>query len=113
MKIEGVGTGAVLMRCPPALLGGADPGPLLRDIAEELAEDAKSIALERKLDAAIARLACHGRPTVLKLDAAALERMFGRRQVIGIVSRETRPAILIAFSEPPSEAAWLENAHPP
>ena len=111
MKIEGFGTGAVLVRSLPALLGGADPASLLRDMAEALSEDAKSIVLERKLDAAIARLVCHGsiragrrlaaaemdallrqmeatpraatcshgRPTVLKLDRAALERMFGRR----------------------------------
>lgn len=111
LEIEGFGAGAVLVRSLPALLGGADPAPLLRDMAEELAVDAESTALERKLDAAIARLACHGsiragrrmnaaemdallrqmeatpraatcshgRPTVLKLDAAALERMFGRR----------------------------------
>jgi DNA mismatch repair protein MutL len=111
LEIEGFGAGAVLVRSLPALLGAADPAPLLRDMAEELAVDAESIALERKLDAAIARLACHGsiragrrlnaaemdallrqmeatpraatcshgRPTVLKLDAAGLERMFGRR----------------------------------
>ncbi|MCA3323094.1 MAG: DNA mismatch repair endonuclease MutL [Roseomonas sp.] len=111
LEIESFGAGAVLVRSLPALLGAADPAPLLRDMAEELAVDAESIALERKLDAAIARLACHGsiragrrlnaaemdallrqmeatpraatcshgRPTVLKLDAAALERMFGRR----------------------------------
>lgn len=111
LEIEGFGAGAVLVRSLPALLGAADPAPLLRDMAEELAVDAESTALERKLDAAIARLACHGsiragrrmnaaemdallrqmeatpraatcshgRPTVLKLDAAALERMFGRR----------------------------------
>jgi len=111
LEIESFGAGAVLVRSLPALLGAADPAPLLRDMAEELAEDAESTALDRKLDAAIARLACHGsiragrrlnaaemdallrqmeatpraatcshgRPTVLKLDAAALERMFGRR----------------------------------
>jgi len=111
LEIEGFGAGAVLVRSLPVLLGAADPAPLLRDIAEELAVDAESIALERKLDAAIARLACHGsiragrrlnaaemdallrqmeatpraatcshgRPTVLKLDAAGLGRMFGRR----------------------------------
>jgi DNA mismatch repair protein MutL len=111
LEIEGFGAGAILVRSLPALLGAADPAPLLRDMAEELAEDAESTALDRKLDAAIARLACHGsiragrrlnaaemdallrqmeatpraatcshgRPTVLKLDRAALERMFGRR----------------------------------
>ena len=47
------------MQSLPALLGAADLAPLLRDMAEELAVDAESTALERKLDAAIARLACH------------------------------------------------------
>jgi len=111
LEIESFGAGAVLVRSLPALLGAADPAPLLRDMTEELAADAESTTLERKLDAAIARLACHGsiragrrmnaaemdallrqmeatpraatcshgRPTVLKLDVAALERMFGRR----------------------------------
>ena len=111
LEIESFGAGAVLVRSLPALLGAADPALLLRDMTEELAADAESTALERKLDAAIARLACHGsiragrrmnaaemdallrqmeatpraatcshgRPTVLKLDTAALERMFGRR----------------------------------
>ena len=54
-----IGAGAVLMQSLPALLGAADLAPLLRDMAEELAVDAESTALERKLDAAIARLACH------------------------------------------------------
>jgi DNA mismatch repair protein MutL len=100
------------VRALPALLGRApDPAPLLRDLAEELAEDGAPLALERRLDAAIARLACHGsvragrrlqpaemdallrameatpraatcshgRPTVLKLGPAELEKLFGRR----------------------------------
>jgi DNA mismatch repair protein MutL len=111
LEIEGFGPGAVLVRALPALLGPADPAPLLRDLAEELAECDEALALERRLDAAVARLACHGsvragrrltppemdallrqmeatpraatcshgRPTFLRLDAAALERLFGRR----------------------------------
>ncbi len=111
LDIEGFGAGAVLVRAMPALLGAPDPAPLLRDLAEELAELGEAASLQRRLDAAVARLACHGsvragrrllpaemdallrameatpraatcshgRPTVLRLDAAALERMFGRR----------------------------------
>jgi DNA mismatch repair protein MutL len=111
LEIEGFGGGAVLVRALPALLGAPDPAPLLRDLAEELAELGEAASLQRRLDAAVARLACHGsvragrrllpaemdallrameatpraatcshgRPTVLRLDAAALERMFGRR----------------------------------
>jgi DNA mismatch repair protein MutL len=112
LEIEGFGPGAVLVRALPALLGPApDPAPLLRDLAAELAESGEALALERRLDAAIARMACHGsvragrrllpaemdallrameatpraatcshgRPTVLRLGVAELERLFGRR----------------------------------
>ncbi len=111
LEIEGFGAGAVLVRALPALLGNPEPAPLLKDLAEELAELGEAASLQRRLDAAVARLACHGsvragrrltaaemdallrameatpraatcshgRPTVLRLDAAALERMFGRR----------------------------------
>jgi len=44
----------------PAALGTPDPGPLLRDVADELAEQNESTALQARLDAVIARLACHG-----------------------------------------------------
>jgi DNA mismatch repair protein MutL len=60
LEIEGFGPGAVLVRAMPALLGAPDPAPLLRDLAEELAEWEEATALDRKLDAAVARLACHG-----------------------------------------------------
>jgi len=60
LELEGFGPGAVLVRALPALLGPADPAPLLRDLAEEIAEFDAALALERRLDAAIARLACHG-----------------------------------------------------
>ncbi|WP_149538739.1 DNA mismatch repair endonuclease MutL [Siccirubricoccus phaeus] len=111
LEIEGFGPGAVLVRALPALLGPADPGPLLRDVAAELAAEGEAVALEKRLDAAIARLACHGsvragrrltppemdallrqmeatpraatcshgRPTFLRLGAAELEKLFGRR----------------------------------
>ena len=111
LEIEGFGGGAVLVRGMPALLGNPDPAPLLRDLAEELADGQGPAALADRVDAAIARIACHGsvragrrlapaemdallraleatpraatcshgRPTVLKLDRAGLERLFGRR----------------------------------
>jgi DNA mismatch repair protein MutL len=109
LEIEAFG-GAVLVRSLPALLGTADPAAMLRDLAAELAEWGEGTAVEARLDAAIARLACHGsiragrrlslpemeallrameatpraatcshgRPTFLRLDGAALARMFGR-----------------------------------
>jgi DNA mismatch repair protein MutL len=60
LEIEGFGPGAVMVRAMPAVLGAADPAPLLRDIAEELAEAEESTALDARLDAVIARMACHG-----------------------------------------------------
>jgi len=60
LEIEGFGAGAVLVRAMPALLGAPDPAPLLRDIAEELAECGETTALAARLDAVIARMACHG-----------------------------------------------------
>ena len=46
LEIEGFGPGAVLVRALPALLGPADPAPLLRDLAEELAAFAEATALD-------------------------------------------------------------------
>jgi DNA mismatch repair protein MutL len=60
VEIESFGPGAVLVRALPAALGAPEPAPLLRDIADELAEAGESTALETRLDAIIARLACHG-----------------------------------------------------
>jgi DNA mismatch repair protein MutL len=60
LEIEGFGPGAVLVRALPALLGTPEPAPLLKDLAAELAEAEEATALDARLDAAIARLACHG-----------------------------------------------------
>ncbi|HVB68528.1 MAG TPA: DNA mismatch repair protein MutL, partial [Acetobacteraceae bacterium] len=74
LEIESFGAGAVLIRALPALLGAPDPTPLLHDLAEELAaweadgetqaagptEAPPVAALRARLDAAVARLACHG-----------------------------------------------------
>jgi len=111
LEIEAFGGAAVLVRALPAALGPADPAPLLRDLADELAEQDEATALDARLDAVLARMACHGsiragrklapaemdallrlmeatpraatcshgRPTVLKLSRADIERLFGRR----------------------------------
>ncbi len=60
LEIEGFGPGAVLVRALPAALGAPDPGPLLRDLADEYAEMDEAVALAARLDAVTARLACHG-----------------------------------------------------
>ena len=111
LELEAFGPGAILVRALPALLGASDPGPLLRDLADEFADMEEQVALSARLDAVIARMACHGsiragrklgeaemsallrqmeatpraatcshgRPTVLKLSKADVEKMFGRR----------------------------------
>jgi DNA mismatch repair protein MutL len=63
LELEAFGAGAILVRSLPAVLskGGApDPGPLLRDLADELADSGEATALETRIDAVIARMACHG-----------------------------------------------------
>jgi DNA mismatch repair protein MutL len=60
LELEAFGPGAVLARALPAALGTPDPAPLLRDLADELAEWDAATALDARLDAVIARLACHG-----------------------------------------------------
>ncbi len=60
LELEGFGPGAVLVRALPAALGAPDPQALVRDIADELAQSGHSTSLDQRLDAVVARLACHG-----------------------------------------------------
>jgi DNA mismatch repair protein MutL len=60
LELEPFGPGAVLVRALPAALGAPDPAPLLRDLADELAELGEAMALPARLDAVLARMACHG-----------------------------------------------------
>jgi len=60
LDIEAFGPGALLVRSLPAALGAPDPAPLLRDLADELADTGEAVGLAARLDAIIARLACHG-----------------------------------------------------
>jgi DNA mismatch repair protein MutL len=59
LDIEPFGPGAILVRGLPAALKNPDAATLIRDLAEEFAEADTPIALEGRLDAALARLACH------------------------------------------------------
>jgi len=111
LELEEFGAGAILVRALPAVLGASEPGALLRDLADEFADMDEQTVLSARLDAVIARMACHGsiragrklgqaemsallrqmeatpraatcshgRPTVLKLSKADIEKMFGRR----------------------------------
>jgi DNA mismatch repair protein MutL len=111
LELEEFGAGAILVRALPAVLAATEPGPLLRDLADEFTDMEEQTVLSARLDAVIARMACHGsiragrklgqaemnallrqmedtpraatcshgRPTVLKLSKADIEKMFGRR----------------------------------
>ena len=61
LVVEPFGPGCVVVRETPALLGAkADIKGLIRDMADELAELGDALALKEKLDAVVARMACHG-----------------------------------------------------
>jgi DNA mismatch repair protein MutL len=59
LVLEPFGPGAVLARESPAALGEVDHGRLVADIADLLAEDGDARGLTRRLDAVLARAACH------------------------------------------------------
>jgi DNA mismatch repair protein MutL len=58
-EIEPYGGRSFAVRAVPALLGDDDPGRLLRDVAEELAEVGRSRRVSEAAEAVLARLACH------------------------------------------------------
>lgn len=111
LLIEAFGTGAVVVRETPALLGEVAVAQLLNDLADELAEMDQGLALTEKLETICATMACHssvragrrlnaqemnallremeatpnaaqcghGRPTLVTLGRADIEKLFGRR----------------------------------
>ncbi len=82
LELEAFGPGAVLVRALPAALGAADPAPLLRDLADELAELDAALALDARLDAVIARMACHGSIRAgRRLGAAEMSALLRRMEV--------------------------------
>ena len=60
LDLDAFGPGAVLVRALPAALGSPDPAPLLHDLADALADGDEATPLHARLDAVLARLACHG-----------------------------------------------------
>ncbi|HXY90587.1 MAG TPA: DNA mismatch repair endonuclease MutL [Xanthobacteraceae bacterium] len=60
LVVEVFGTGAVLVREVPALLGDADVAGLVRDLAEHMAEWDAALPLERRLLAVASSMSCHG-----------------------------------------------------
>ncbi len=60
LVVEPFGAGAVVVREVPAALGSIDIGRLIRDLADDLAQLGGAVALEERLHAAAATMACHG-----------------------------------------------------
>jgi len=60
LMLEPFGPGAVLVRETPALLGETDVQGLVRDIADDLAENGQALALKERLEAVCSTMACHG-----------------------------------------------------
>ncbi|WP_196259506.1 DNA mismatch repair endonuclease MutL [Pelagibacterium limicola] len=60
LYLERFGPGAVAVSETPALLGQTDVSRLIRDLADGLAEWDNVAVLEERMDAIIARMACHG-----------------------------------------------------
>ncbi|MFZ5671188.1 MAG: DNA mismatch repair endonuclease MutL [Pseudomonadota bacterium] len=60
LVVEPFGPGAVLVRETPALLGETDAAGLIRDIADDLAENGQALALKERLEEVCATMACHG-----------------------------------------------------
>jgi DNA mismatch repair protein MutL len=58
--LEPFGAGAVLVREAPALLGDTDIHGLVRDIADDLAENGVALALSERLQEVCSTMACHG-----------------------------------------------------
>ncbi|MFN3520914.1 MAG: DNA mismatch repair endonuclease MutL [Phenylobacterium sp.] len=58
--IEPFGPGAILVRETPALLGETDVAGLVRDIADDLAENGQALALKERLEEVCSTMACHG-----------------------------------------------------
>ncbi|THD70255.1 DNA mismatch repair endonuclease MutL [Phenylobacterium sp.] len=60
LMLEPFGPGAVLVREVPALLGETDVPGLVRDIADDLAENGQALALKERLADVCSTMACHG-----------------------------------------------------
>jgi DNA mismatch repair protein MutL len=59
LAVEGFGPGAVLVREVPVLLSGADVRALIKDLADDLANEDGALSLDRRLDHRLATIACH------------------------------------------------------
>jgi DNA mismatch repair protein MutL len=60
LDIEPFGQNTFVVKAIPALLGGGEMAPLIREILEKTAENGHGHSLESALDACLILMACHG-----------------------------------------------------
>ena len=60
LLVERFGPAAMLVRAVPAALGKGDPQALLRDVADDLAQNGAALLVAERLDHVLATMACHG-----------------------------------------------------
>lgn len=60
LVIERFGPAAMLVRAVPAPLAKGDPEALVRDVADDLAQNGDALVLGERLDHVLATMACHG-----------------------------------------------------
>lgn len=60
LAVERFGPAAMLVRAVPAALGKSDVHALVRDVADDLAQNGDALLLGEKLDHVLATMACHG-----------------------------------------------------
>ncbi len=76
LEIEQFGLRAVMVRALPAPIAQADPAPLIREIADELATFGATLAIAARLDRILATIACHGAVRVgRKLSLAEMDAL--------------------------------------
>ncbi len=79
LVVEAFGTGTIVVREFPAVLGESNFQGLIQDLADELAEMDQALALKERLDDVCASMACHGsvragrRLTVAEMNALLRE----------------------------------------
>lgn len=60
LALERFGPAAVLVRAVPAALAKGNPEALVRDVADDLAQNGDALLLGERLDLVLATMACHG-----------------------------------------------------
>lgn len=59
MEVEPHGPGSVMVLSVPSVLGDVNPAPLLAEVAEDLAEEAKRGSVQRAVERVLSTFACH------------------------------------------------------